>query len=362
MPNGDVCPGENITFTCITTDALGLIWRQPLFSNVPFDDIKDEPKSEGRFSFVLLDVVNSTTFISTATLKNASESDNSTRITCSDGTDTEEESISIAVGPNMTANDGQVRLDYNSDTVTVDITWDRPAAERCIVEYRVYINSSVPECSIDTKTENTYFTLSFTDECHNANYNGFLESEDRGSRTGPPVPFEFRDPENVIASTIDYRCECINDDQLKISLGWDAVSSDISTLAVEYLVSVNISDVTMTVNNSVAQFVVPITDYCFFASIKSTNGFRNGTEISGSVTCSCPRTCTDATNDTSDGSGGSGSDGSGSGDLRDDGSDDGPRHLGEIIGGVLAGVVVVTGGTTGLLIGGIFIYKKKKGK
>ena len=106
LPNGDVCPGENITFTCITTDALGLIWRQPLFSNVPFDDIKDEPKSEGSFTFVLLDVVNSTTFISTATLKNASESNNSTRITCSDGTDTEEKSISIAgkhLGTNLTS-------------------------------------------------------------------------------------------------------------------------------------------------------------------------------------------------------------------------------------------------------------------
>ena len=90
----------------------------------------------------------------------------------------------------MTTNDGQVTLDYNSDSDTVNITWACPTAERCIVVgYRVYIISSIPECSIDENTSKTYFTLNVIDDCQNASYSGSLKSEDGASRTGPPVHF-----------------------------------------------------------------------------------------------------------------------------------------------------------------------------
>ena len=95
----DVCPGQNVVFRCEINAASSLVWEVPPFPIVPFTGAPqiNQTVDRGKFTFVLLNVTDGgSTFISRATLENATVNDNETLITCSNGTDISGKRVYIA--------------------------------------------------------------------------------------------------------------------------------------------------------------------------------------------------------------------------------------------------------------------------
>lgn len=288
----EICPGQNVVFRCEINAASSLVWEVPPFPIVPFTGAPqiNQAVDRGKFTFVLLNVTDGgSTFISRATLENATVNDNETLITCSSGTDISEKRVYIADEPQLTTDDETVNLEYNNREV--NITWNIPVPRRCIVQYEINIISSTTSgCSFNFITANTFYIPPFIEGCESANYfDSFIVSLDEAGRRGPKVQIYLGEPDSVTSSSIVYDYECTSDGEgVLISLNWTPVLPGNSSLAIiGYSVKLNISNTTENVTDTEAEFIFSsdISGECIIGSVSTSNGFRDGPFIPATPTC-----------------------------------------------------------------------------